>query len=462
LSFFSATRRAAARGAGSCLLSLCKKKMSTHDKHDDDVISDSVYINLTIPPNAEPGVDSLTFEYNGCEMEVLLPENAICGDVLRIQVGSSAAATNSSPPNGGDNEATTKSSSLTNESVGMEDESVNDTKLAQNNYAGEGVAVVSLGEGLKSPITLHLLERLPREQSSTICNEDGDGTASCLWPSGIVLAQALTSKMGIEYLTSMVLKHTERGRRIECMELGSGLGIGGIALAHSFASINTSSSTQCQIVLTDRGDETIALLRENIDRNCTFEGAKKRISVTAQTLNWGNQLYCSTRKPQKFHLIIGSDLLYNSRESYEPLLQTIQQNLHPDGTVILSVRWRKPDLEREFFHKAEQFGIIFVNWKDFEECETFRSRCPARLNWRAYGNPESECSNDYFHNTNISITTKLNAIVTKSLAVVTEDDMESMKDDEYTIFEEMQIQIYLAGYVAKKGRKRNLDGISSP
>jgi predicted O-methyltransferase YrrM len=425
--------------------------MSNQNEHDDDAISDAIYINLTIPPNVEPGVDSLTFEYNGIEMEVLIPADSFAGDVLRIQVGSSAAATNSSSPNDGDGETTRKSSSLMDELGGVKDDDFNDTKSAR-----EGVATVALGEGLKSPITLHLLEKLPKEQSSTICNQDGDGTANCLWPSGIVLAQALTSNMGIEYLTSMILKHSDGGQSIKCMELGSGLGTGGIALAHAFAAINTSSSTHYQIVLTDRGDETIALLRENIDRNCAFGSANKKISVTSQTLTWGNQLSSDCSAPQKFNLIIGSDLLYNSHESYEPLLKTIQQHLHPDGTVMLSVRWRKPDLEREFFHKAEQLGIMFVNWKDFEECETFMNRCPARLNWMDYGNPERECSNEYFHNTKVSIY----GTITKSLAVITEDDMESMKDYEYAIFEEMQIQMYLAGYTAKKGRKRDLDGIS--
>lgn len=406
--------------------------MSNQNELDDDAI----YIDLTVPPNVEPGVDSLAFEYNGNEMELLVPEDSVAGDVLRIQVGSSAA---SSQNGDGDGEAAAKKSS--------------------NN-----VSTVTLGEGLKSTTTLHLLEKLPKELRSTIGKEEeGDGTANCLWPSGIVLAQALTSKMGIKYLTSKILKHSDGGQSIKCMELGSGLGTCGIALAHAFASIDASSSipNNYQIVLTDRGDETIALLRENIDRNCSFGSLNEKLSVTSHSLTWGNELStdcCSA--PEKFNLIIGSDLLYNTQESYERFLNTIQQHLHvDDGTVILSVRWRKPDLERAFFHNAEQLGIIFVNWKEFEECETFKGRCPARLNWKDYGNPSSITSNEYFHNTNVSITTKPNDTVTKSLAVITEDDMERMNDNEYALFEEKYIQIYVASYVGKKGRKRDHDGI---
>ena len=421
----------------------------SNQSNDDDATSGAIYINLTVPPNVEPGVDSLTFQYDGNEMEVLVPEDSVAGDVLQIQVGSSAARNNSSSNSCNDGDVTTKSSSLMDELNGTEDVGVsNDTKLAQKNDVRDGVAAVTLGEGLKSTVTLHLLEELPKGHSSSVCKGEGDGTAHCLWPSGIVLAQSLTSKMGIEYLTKM-LKQSVGGQSIDCMELGSGLGTCGIALAHAFTSIETSATTSYQIVLTDRGEDTIALLQENIDRNCTF-GSAGKISVTSHPLTWGNELSSDCSTPKKFHCIIGSDLLYNSRESYEPLVNTIQQHLHPDGIVILSVRWRKPELERDFFHKAEQFGITFVNWKEFEECETFKGRCPARLNWKDYGNPKSECSNEYFLKTSVSV-----GNATKSLADITEDDMELMNDDEYTSFEEKQIQIYVARYSAKKGRKRN-------
>ena len=417
----------------------------SNQSNDDDDASNAIYINLTVPPNVEPGVDSLTFEHNGNEMEIMIPEDSVAGDVLQIQVGNSSSHRR---------DAATKSSSLMDELNGLEDDDVNDTKLVQNNVR-EGVATVTLGDGLKSTATLQLLEELPKnDSSSTVFDREGDGTANCPWPSGIVLAQSLTSKMGIEYLTKM-LKHSE-GDQIDCMELGSGLGTCGIAMAHALASIETPSITSYQIVLTDRGDETIALLRENIDRNCTFGSANKKLSVTSHPLTWGNELLTDCSAPKKFNCIIGSDLLYNSRESYEPLLNTIQQHLHPDGTVILSVRWRKPELEREFFRKAEKLGIIFVNWKEFEECESFKGRCPARLNWSEYGNPESECSNEYFLKTNVSV-----GNVTKSLAAITEGDMECMNDEEYASFEEKQIQIYVAGYSAKKkGRKRDFDRIS--
>ena len=439
--------------------------MSNQTKRYDD--GDVIYINLTIPPNVEPGVDSLTFEYNGNEMEILVPVDSVAGDVLRVQVGcasssrassSSSAAANSSSQDGrgsGGGETTTKYFVLDN----------NDNREAAN------IATVTLGDGLKSSTTLRLLEKLPssasKQQSNTNYREEGDGTQSCLWPSGIVLAQALTSKVGIEYLTSKITNVDKLERKsIECMELGSGLGTCGIALSHAFASVDSYLMHKCHIVLTDRGDETIALLRENIDKNYPFENASEKISVISQPLIWGDSLSTLTNNeaadcsiPKKYDIIIGSDILYNTRESYDPLLNTIQQHLHPEnGNMILSVRWRKPDLEREFFNKAEQLGIIFENFKEFEESETFRGRCPARMSWRDYGNPSNESSNEYFHITNVSITS-LNHTITKSLAEITEEDIESMSDHEYAVFEELQMQIYIGSWAEKK-RKRHFDGIS--
>eukprot|EP00584_Thalassiosira_punctigera_P017948 CAMPEP_0172566046 /NCGR_PEP_ID=MMETSP1067-20121228/110418_1 /TAXON_ID=265564 ORGANISM="Thalassiosira punctigera, Strain Tpunct2005C2" /NCGR_SAMPLE_ID=MMETSP1067 /ASSEMBLY_ACC=CAM_ASM_000444 /LENGTH=62 /DNA_ID=CAMNT_0013357067 /DNA_START=44 /DNA_END=229 /DNA_ORIENTATION=- len=34
---------------------------------------DGIFINLTVPPGAEAGIDSLTFQYGGNELGVLVP-----------------------------------------------------------------------------------------------------------------------------------------------------------------------------------------------------------------------------------------------------------------------------------------------------------------------------------------------------------------------------------------------------
>ena len=62
--------------------------MSNPKEHTDaDGEGGGIYINLTIPPGVEPGVDSLTFQYEGNEMEIQVPEDSVPGDIFSIKVG---------------------------------------------------------------------------------------------------------------------------------------------------------------------------------------------------------------------------------------------------------------------------------------------------------------------------------------------------------------------------------------
>jgi len=326
--------------------------------------------------------------------------------------------------------------------------------------SADGITTLELGNALprkgctnekqSSSISLHLIESLSgtdKAESSIKCDE-GDGTHGMVWASGTLLAQALTSSFGLEFLSRMfqfnrsLSKDTKEKSHVNCLELGSGLGVCGLALAHVLASCCNSKSTKdisANILLTDHGEKAIDLLKENIQRN---RPPSQCITIAAESLVWGNSVLPANHlrsKNEKFQLILGSDLLYNTQESYEPLLNTIKQHLHPEhGIVILSVRWRKPDLEREFFQRAETDGLKFELWCGDED---FRKRSPCQLNWRDYGNPECESSNEYFCETNVSV-----AKAKKTIAAVTEEDMESMNDGEYSVFEELQVQIYVGKY----------------
>ena len=71
--------------------------MSNPKEHTDaDGEGGGIYINITIPPGVEPGVDSLTFQYEGNEMEIQVPEDSVPGDVLSIKVGCTDAEDSSS------------------------------------------------------------------------------------------------------------------------------------------------------------------------------------------------------------------------------------------------------------------------------------------------------------------------------------------------------------------------------
>ena len=263
-----------------------------------------------------------------------------------------------------------------------------------------------------------------------------------VWPSGRLLAEALTSTFGINFLKKIL----DRERNIKCLELGSGLGVVGLALCNSFSS-ESWLANQITVVLSDIGENTIKLLDMNIDRNRHL--VANNMKVVAEELVWGKTL---SNRDEKFQIILGSDLLYNTHESYDPLIYTIKQYLHPEhGIIILAVRWRKPDLERKFFEAAEMEGIYFELWDDFMQDENFRKRSPCQLGWRDYGNPKCDASNRYLLETTISVGQK-----TIALANITETDMECMSDEEHTIFEEMQCQIYIGRHKGVS-RKRERD-----
>lgn len=497
--------------------------MATQQPHDNEQQHDdyygSIFINLQVPPDAEAGVDSLTFEYCGSEFDVLVPAGSLPGDVLRIQVANSGVsdkcdATNSNlaaEADGNDDEdnapndvseeikgnrptptsfinETNKRTSLLSKLSGLA-RNENDIMMTKrlkgesddaDGKPGENITIVPLGDGIiqgKDAITsisLHLFESTEKLSDNiedvNIIPVVGDGTHGMVWASGTVLAQALTSAIGIEFLAELLSRWDDSlpRRHIYCLELGSGLGVCGLALAHAIHKLHCNAEHEPEdrtsILLTDYGGTALQLLSKNIQKNLprSFRGqsaagaddGKIMNIIAAESLVWGDSLQSTAVLPIddkiRFHLILGSDILYSTHASYDPLVDTIQQYLHPSGgTILLAVRWRKPELEREFFRMVEDRikGMKFQLWKEFVDDKDFGGRrCPCVLTWEDYGNPESELSNCHFHETTIWINNKQAVPNGVPLSNVTERDMELMTDDEYSKFEELQVQIYVGRY----------------
>ena len=437
-------------------------------------MTDGIFINLTVPPGVEAGVDSLTFEYGGNELDVLVPAGSVEGDVLRIQVGiiededTTTDDVNKIEHDTGGEEDTKPAakSSLISELGGLKEDGDNNCK-SNDDTAGkvtdnEGITTVELFDGKDATKSLKLYEYLPGKAGKcTTSNksDEGDGTHGMVWPSGRLLAQALTSSFGIEYLNSLFQLDTQdtQNRNIACLELGSGLGVCGLALVSALKSCRKNPcDDNITICLTDQGENAIDLLKANIEENhppaSMDDGSSSSYDISAESLVWGKTLKYKDRK--KFDIILGSDLLYNTQVSYAPLICTIKQHLHLKGTVILGIRWRKPDLEREFFCMAESMGLHFELWNEFIQDADFGKRTICRLSWKEYGNPECEASNLFFNETMVFVANKKTA-----LANVSEKDMEAMSDEEHAIFEEMQCQVYIGRYKCKaeETRKRKQD-----
>jgi hypothetical protein len=124
-----------------------------------------------------------------------------------------------------------------------------------------------------------------------------------LWPSASVLGNYL-------------LQHRSKltGKRV--LELGSGIGLGGMVAAMAGA----------HVTLTDGAPEVVRLLQRNTARNiAAIEACGGSISA-CHMLRWGEwddvERACSKHGP--FDIIIGADLLY-SPSGYTPLLDTLHQ-----------------------------------------------------------------------------------------------------------------------------------------
>jgi predicted nicotinamide N-methyase len=151
-----------------------------------------------------------------------------------------------------------------------------------------------------------------------------DATGHCIWMGAKLFLQALP-KLQVVYLFS--------DAHCRILELGSGTGLAGIAVAKT-QEANDTSLQQLHIVLTDNSDSALALCRHN----CKINGVAQKVRV--EFLSWGNTLLSSsTTTPRSsshdFDIVLATDVLYDIG-AWEPLLQTVTNSLREKGHLILS------------------------------------------------------------------------------------------------------------------------------
>jgi predicted nicotinamide N-methyase len=340
-------------------------------------------ISVVVPEGAEHG-DVLTFvAAGGQEMEIPVPFGSEPGDVLQIQVAS--------------NDSSQTATAETNENK------------------DDMVSHFDLGHGK----VLELMSRLPEEMraggeaNSVDADNTNDGTFSLPWQSGLELTRRWNE-----------IPLDSKPKRI--LELGSGsLGLVGMSFA---AKLQSKLAENAVVVLTDVLT-AIPLLQYNLERNQAIFPSGL---IQARSLKWtiDNDEATSTGTSEPPHdCLFGSDLLYN--EKYIPhLVATTKRLLHPTtGVFILAVRWRKPDIERDFFRDT---GL------EWELVRSSSSPSGCQLDWEDFGDPCNKDSNLYFHQTQISVEGK-----TKSLAAITEEDTGKLLSDEFEAWDRAHIQIFI-------------------
>ena len=377
-------------------------------------------ITLVVPDGIEPG-DSLCFNVEGQDIEFPLPSGAKAGDALQIQVAGSDGVEESGEE--------VKSSTVTAQLVRVDN---------------DGTCHISLHPLTGKELTF---EASDSSSGAAICSE--------LWPTGLVMANIITNPdISEQLLASVSGKKKDVETKFRALEVGSGLGTVGLALA-------TTLGGNAEVVLTDY-PSAIKLLEANIETNKAVVG--NSVSIKAQELQWGEQDQDSMGS---FDIICGSDLLYGDESSYQPLVDTLsallKQGKGPtststdnSGLVLLGVRWRKPEKEKKFFELAQRAGIHFtllVDWlkqdlpREDEVFECFNGM--PLLSWDQYGDVDDD---DFLHHLAQTKVSTGGGKRNVSLAEMNEQDLSDMTDDEHKVFERTQIQIYV-GRWANEGKR---------
>lgn len=333
---------------------------------------------MTIPEGAQEG-DVLTFTVNGQELEIPVPIGSQPGDVLSLQIG------NDDEPEEDDDQV---------------------------------VFPLDLGNGNLLELERQLPQELQNQNAATTTSNDNDnhdddtiddGTYALPWQSGKEL-----SKIWKE------IAFPQTPKRI--LELGSGaLGVVGLSFAVSLQDI----LPKAKVVLTDV-PSAMPLLQYNLEqvKPLLLPGT---VSVEAKPLEW--TLDHSGQEEPHYDCLLGSDLLYNAK--FIPhLVATARRLLHPTrGIFVLAVRWRKPELERDFFQDSG------LEWKLVQPS---LGALPCTLNWNEFGDPNNAKSNLYFHQTQISVQGN-----PKALADITEEESGKLDAQEFEAWDRAHIQIYM-------------------
>ncbi len=116
----------------------------------------------------------------------------------------------------------------------------NDTARSNTGRVDTHTTVI-LGDGLiqgnatagTQPKSLHILEPIDKAATIHSIDEEGDGTHGTVWASWLLLAQALMSSFGLRFLSTLLRVNENETCHLNCLELGSGSGVCGLALAHA-------------------------------------------------------------------------------------------------------------------------------------------------------------------------------------------------------------------------------------
>jgi len=156
-------------------------------------------------------------------------------------------------------------------------------------------------------------------------------------------------------LCKYILNHKSMFINKTVLELGAGLGVCGMVVAH-FCKLS---------VITDGVDEVVNVLQNNIEKNA----AKFNAKICGTKLDWGVNLEAfHNNYPNKFDLIIGSDIVF-WQNSIPTLFKTVDYLLshEPEASFLLSYQSRALQADRTLLEIADtnKFNHIQISIEEF-------------------------------------------------------------------------------------------------
>ncbi|EUC44520.1 hypothetical protein COCMIDRAFT_6130 [Bipolaris oryzae ATCC 44560] len=186
-----------------------------------------------------------------------------------------------------------------------------------------------------------------------IWEETGESIARHLWDAGITLACHIPDLADTKSTLAKALLPSTKASPLTVLELGTGCGIVGIALAQTISNAN--------VLLTDL-PEAREIVQRNIDQASRAPGAK----LSFLELDWNAQLPSELQSNStSVNLVVAADCTYNP-DSSPALVSTLSRLAISNPAIVVAIAMKmRHSSEQVFFHLMAHAGFIETAKLDF-------------------------------------------------------------------------------------------------
>ena len=164
----------------------------------------------------------------------------------------------------------------------------------------------------------------------------GRGTAWCVWDASVVLALYLA----LPGFDTELRRLTASTRSLRCVELGSGTGLGGLALAARLREVDG-----VEVRLTDL-PEALPALQRNVDANPALRGC-----ITVTPCDW-----LSPPAGLAGDVVVATDCVWLA-DLVAPFVHTLAHTLQPHGVALLVHQTRSVAVDDCLWAELSKAGI---------------------------------------------------------------------------------------------------------